>query len=263
MSRTIVFMALLTFCGVSQAADHPVDSAKKPLAWLETSGFAAPEAKQAAAADEKFVYAITNTKIAKYDRLTGRRMAISTGDARHLNSGFIDNGKLYCAHSNYPQTPEQSEIKVLDLDSMQLSTFKDFGNFDGSLTWVVLHDGHWWCNFARYGTQNNGTFLVKFDAEWNQKARWTYPPEVIGKLGRYSVSGGLWRDGDLLATGHDDPLLFRLRLPDAGGVLKLIEVQPAPFTGQGIAADRQTGGLVGINRGRQRVVFAATAVPGR
>ncbi|GIS59395.1 MAG: hypothetical protein CM1200mP2_16200 [Planctomycetaceae bacterium] len=52
--------------------------------------------------------------MAKYDRTTGRRIATSTGQAKHLNSGFPWRGRLLCAHSNYPTTPEKSEIKVLD-----------------------------------------------------------------------------------------------------------------------------------------------------
>ncbi len=124
-------------------------SQEKPAtAWKQTGTLPAPEAHQAAAADDRFVYAITNTLVAKYDRQTGERIATSSGEAKHLNSGFLWDGRLYCAHSNYPQTPERSEIKVLDLESMRLTTSKNFGNFGGSLTWAVRHDGHWWCNFA-------------------------------------------------------------------------------------------------------------------
>src|SRR5262245_9355270 len=104
-------------------------------AYVEKESLAAPEANQAAAADERFVYAIDNRVVAKYDRMTGKRLAVSTGEARHLNCGFLWKGKLYCAHSNYPQQPAQSEIMVLDTDSMQLSTFKQFGAAHGSLTW--------------------------------------------------------------------------------------------------------------------------------
>jgi len=217
---------------------------------------AAPEAFQAAAADDKHVYAITNDRIARYDRATGRRLAVSTGEARHLNSGFLWEGKLYCAHSNYPLKPEQSEIKVLDLDSLVLSTHKDFGSFGGSLTWAVRHDGHWWCNFARYGAENGQTLLVKLTDDWRELGRWTYPPELIRELGRNSLSGGLWRDGSLLVTGHDNPVLFRLNVPEQGTVLKLVGQEAIPFTGQGIATDPKTGGLVGINRAKREVVFA-------
>lgn len=225
--------------------------------WTETHKFAAPEANQAAATDEQFVYAITNTKIARYDRESGRRLAESTGAAQHLNSGFFADGKLYCAHSNFPQTPERSEIKLLNLETMQLSTFHDFGNFGGSLTWAVIHHGHWWCNFARYGDDNAQTFLVELDAEWKELRRWTYPSELIRKLGRNSLSGGIWSGVELLVTGHDDPVVFRLRLPVKGSELEFIGTDTVPFTGQGFAVDLKTGGLIGINRAKKQIVFAS------
>ena len=256
MCRFASLCALLVLGPAAIAAEPQGVAPVTSRAWSSTAILAAPEANQAAAADEKHVYAITNALVAKYDRLTGERVAVSTGEAQHLNSGFLWEGKLYCAHSNYPKTPELSEIKVLDLESMRLSTFKEFGNFGGSLTWAVRHDGHWWCNFARYGAENQGTFLVKFDAEWKESGRWTYPPELIGKLGQYSLSGGVWRGKFLLATGHDDPLLFQLRLPSHGTVLEVVDTQAVPFTGQGFAADPKTGGLVGINRSKRQVVFA-------
>ena len=40
-------------------------------------------------------------------------------DAKHLNSGFFHDGKLYCAHSNYPKLPESSQLMVLDPDTMK------------------------------------------------------------------------------------------------------------------------------------------------
>ena len=224
--------------------------------WRATRTLAAPEAHQAAAADEAHVYAISSTEIARYDRTSGERTGRSEGEAQHLNSGFLHEGRLYCAHSNYPRTPELSQIKVLDLESLSLSTLHDFGDYGGSLTWVLRHDGHWWCNFARYGRVNAETFLVRFDDDWQEQQRWTYPPELIAQLGNYSLSGGVWRDDDLLVTGHDDPVLFRLHLPENGTVLHLVDTMEAPFTGQGIAADPATGGLVGIDRRRRLVVFA-------
>lgn len=247
---TVATLLLLGIAAVLTRADEP------KVVWKQTGMLSAPEAHQAAASDEKFVYAITNTLVAKYDRQSGERLAASTGEAKHLNSGFLWEGRLFCAHSNYPQTPERSEIKVLDLESLRLTTFKDFGNFGGSLTWAVRHDEHWWCNFARYGDDNAQTFLVKFDRDWREQGRWTYPAEVIRELHRMSLSGGLWRDGSLLVTGHDDPVLFRLRLPKTGNVLEFTGQQSAPFTGQGFAHDPKTGGLVGINRSQHMVVFA-------
>ncbi len=236
-------------------------TAAEPVAWKQTGTLAAPEAIQAAAADREFVYAISSTQVAKYDRQSCQRIALSTGPAAHLNSGFLWKGKLYCAHSNYPLTPERSELKVLDVQSMELSTAKDFGNFGGSLTWSIRHAGYWWCNFARYGKDNSQTFLVKFDDDWHELARYTYPPEIIRRLGGYSLSGGLWRGGSLRVTGHDDPVLFEIKLPDEGSVLELVGEQQVPFTGQGIAADPLTGGLVGIHRAKREVIFATADAP--
>lgn len=229
---------------------------EKSTTWQQTAAAPAPEAIQAAAADEKHFYAIANAIIAKYDRQTGERLAISTGEATHLNSGYFWQGKLLCAHSNYPKMPEKSEIKVLDIATMQLGTFKDFGDFGGSLTWVIHRDGHWWCNFARYGDDNAKTFLVKFNDQWQEQARWTYPASVVRDLGRYSLSGGVWHDDSLLVTDHDNRVLYELRLPKQGNVLEFVRKQSVPFTGQGIAHDPKTGGLVGIDRAKRQVLFA-------
>lgn len=256
MVRTIGLLSILVLAGVGA-----LEPGELGVAWKRTRTLAAPEAFQAAAADRDHVYAISSTQIARYDRNTGKRSGLSKGPAQHLNSGYLWEGKLYCAHSNYPRTPEISAIKVLDLKSLELSTFRDFGDFGGSLTWAVRKDGAWWCNFARYGKDNGRTFLVRFDEVWKERGRWTYPPEVVQALGSYSLSGGLWRGEDLLVTGHDDPVVFRLRLPAQGSVLEYRGKEKVPFTGQGIAADPATGGLVGIDRGKRQVVFAESPEP--
>ncbi len=148
---------------------------------------------------------------------------------------------------------------------MQLSTFKDFGDYGGSLTWVLRDDENWWCNFACYQDRKAETFLAKFDLHWREQARWTYPAEVLERLGEYSLSGGVWRGDELLVTGHDDPILFRLALPDVGHELIYAGNYGVPFAGQGIAFDPKTGGMVGIIRGRlspvntgqNQIVFAS------
>jgi len=238
----------------------PLESSEL-VSWVETRRIPASEAHQAAAADETYFYAIASKTIAKYSRETGERVAVSQGEAQHLNSGFIWQGKLWCAHSNYPKKPEQSQIKVLDVNSMLLVTAKDFGDFGGSLTWVIREGEHWWCNFAYYGADNHRTTLVKFDADWKELDRWSYPSTVIQQLGRYSLSGGIWRGDELLVTGHDDGVVFLLRLPDAGEQeLQYIGQQPIPFTGQGFASDPVSGGLIGIHRAK-RLLILATSMP--
>ena len=225
--------------------------------WRTVERFSAPEAFQAAAADRDFFYAISSTDVARYDRETKQAVANSLGAAKHLNSGYIWEGRLLCAHSNYPILPERSEVKVLDLKTMQLATFHDFGSYGGSLTWIVRHNRRWWCNFAKYGKENSATFLAEMDDQWNEIRRWSYPAHVIKQLGRYSLSGGIWIEDHLFVTGHDDQFVYQLRLPARGTVLKYVGKHSVPFQGQGIALDPLTNGIVGIDRSRREVIVFA------
>lgn len=258
-SLHVVVLGFAILWGLPARAEGPV--------WNQVRTLPSADAHQAAAADEEFLYAISSTRIVKYDRFTDREVGASRGPAKHLNSGFLWDGKLYCAHSNYPAVPEQSEILVLDPASMELTTFHAFGNAGGSLTWAIRDAGHWWCNFARYGEQNAGTFLVRYDLDWKETGRWTCPAELIARLGRNSLSGGVFADGDgpaFLVTGHDDKVLFRVAVPPPPATVLTFEGEVAvPFTGQGIARDPRTGGLVGIDRARKQVLVAETENPRR
>ena len=57
-------------------------------------------------------------------------------------------------------------------------------------------------------------------------------------------------------TGHDDPVAFRLALPKQGGELQYLGQHTVPFTGQGLANDPVTGGLIGIHRAQRQVIVA-------
>ena len=54
----------------------------------------------------------------------------------HLDSGVIVDGKLYCAHSNYPGIPMTSSIEVWDPSTLEHIESHSFGIFRGSCTWV-------------------------------------------------------------------------------------------------------------------------------
>lgn len=258
--RSIITLLLipLSLASITNAAE-PAAPEKTPLGWRETERIPAAEAHQAAAADREFYYAVTNDRIVKYNRADGKQAGVSMGPAKHLNSAFLFEGNLLCAHSNYPTVPEQSEIKLLDPKTMQLTTFHDFGNFGGSLTWCVLRENHWWCNFAKYGDKNDETFLVKFDRAWKEVGRWTYPESVIKELHRMSLSGGIWYQHQLLVTGHDDGVFFVLDLPEKGTVLEHVRTVGMPFTGQGFAYDSKTNELIGIDRKKRELVLAEPA----
>jgi len=248
--------SLLCFAAVLIITPLGVAEERLPRQWKSARVIKAPEAFQAAAADAKWVFAISSRVVGKYDRTTGKRVAASHGEASHLNSGFLWKGQLLCAHSNYPSKPEKSSIKSLDIRSMRLKTWKDLGDPGGSLTWVLRHDKRWWCNFAHYGSENSKTFLVEYDDQWKEQRRFSYPPVVVSKLGKYSLSGGIWYGNSLLVTGHDDPVVFQLRLPKRGTELVYKGTHQVPFSGQGFARDPKTSHLVGIVRSRREIHFA-------
>lgn len=244
----------LMICGLSHA--EPTETALKLApGWTAKQSWESPFATQAAAADDKQFYAISNTTVAKYDRKTGKLIHQSEGDAEHLNSGFFFEGKLYCAHSNYPKKPDESEIKVYDPKTGKLSRFHQFKNPPGSLVWNI-HDGkHWWCCFAHYQEDNAKTFLAKMDKDWNIIAQWKFPKDVIADWDKMSASGGIWDGDTLLTTHHHFKLLYRVRLPKNGDTLELVEAIRFPLPGQGIARDPATQGLIGIDRTHRTVVL--------
>ncbi len=268
MSGRLVLPVLLSLAVGSAAwadAAPPflADSATAALArrpgWTTTRLLASPHATQAAVADACYAYAISNTTVAQYDRATGRLVAIGTAaDAKHLNSGYVHDGRIYCAHSNYPAEPPECEIRVFDPAAGTLETFHRFADPPGSLVWCVRREGNWWCCFASYREANDRTVLVEYaDGGLERETRrFTFPAAVVADWDGMSASGGLWDADTLLISHHHFPVLYRLRLPEAGGELEFVEALRCPFPGQGIAADPATGGLVGIDRFRQRIVFA-------
>ena len=71
--------------------------------------FTVREAHQAVAVDETSFYAIGSRSIARYEKATAKPQAKwaapEDSPIRHLNSGLILDGRLYCANSNWPAAP--------------------------------------------------------------------------------------------------------------------------------------------------------------
>ncbi len=107
-----------------------------------------------------------------------------------------------------------------------------------------------------YGKDNEKSVLVQYGDGWKEMGRWTFPKDLVADWGKYSLSGGIWMGDDLLATGHDKKVIYKLKVPMESGGVKVVEVVPSPFPGQGFAADPKTGGLVGIDRAKRQVLFA-------
>lgn len=230
--------------------------------------YKAAEATQAVAVDGAFFYAIASAAIGKYDVSTGERAAgwqeASGGRVRHLNSGLIIGDELYCAHSNYPETPMASSIEVFDTRTVtHLRSIPLPGGF-GSATWLAPRDGDWWVTFAHYagkgGEPDKGpeaTRLVRFDASWRQTGAWSFPPAVVARWDGMSSSGGVWiGERRLVTTGHHAPELYILDVPPEGSELILHRTLRVESEGQGIDFDPRSGLLYSIQR-RTREVLAS------
>jgi hypothetical protein len=218
--------------------------------------FNAKEARQGVAVDENFIYVIGSREIGKYDKFTGNFITSwnenENGPIIHLDSGVIIDGKLYCAHSNYPGIPMTSSVEIWDAETLQHIGSHSFGIRWGSCTWVDYSNGFWWAAFAHYdkwksetGKGSEWTTVVKFDEEWHYLNAWVFPDEVIEKFRPMSNSGGSWGpDGHLYCTGHDRAELYALQIPTSGTELELIDTIPIDNTGQGIAWDRSEAGTI-------------------
>lgn len=216
-----------------------------PSVATELRRLPAAEAHQGVAADRRFVYAIDNSTIARYDPRTGRRLAIWRGDPAkfpHLNSCVRHDGALVCAGSNYPSTPMTSQVLWLDAVTLKLRRVRDLVRGPGSLTWLDWHDGSWWAGFANYdgkggepGRDHRATALVRYSADFVEQGRWRFPDTVLARFAPRSSSGGAWAsDGLLYVTGHDRPELYALRLPSQGDTLEHVTTIATPTGGQAI-----------------------------
>lgn len=248
--RKIVAAALVLVMAAGAEAEGTLE---------QIASFDIPEANQAVAADGGHFYAVDNQAIGKYDRKTGklvkRWQGPREGPILHLDSAMMMDGKLYCAHSNYPEWPMTSSLEVFDAATLEHVGSHSFGIQWGSLTWVDWHDGHWWMGFANYdkpygpnGTKygdKRSTIVVKMTKDYRAVEAWTLPKALLDKFEDMSNSGGSWGpDGELYLTGHDPAELYRMRFPKAGSVLELAQIIPMNIRGQGIAWDRSEPGVI-------------------
>lgn len=224
--------------------------------------FPAKEAFQAVAVDSSHFYAIASQSIGKYDKITGEQVDLWEGPVKHLDSGVVIDGKLYAAHSNYPEIPMTSSVEIWDAETLEHVGSHSFGIRWGSCTWVDRHAGSWWAVFGHYeefaeeiGKDNRWTTLVKFNDHWQPLESWVLPPEVLERFDGKSNSGGSWGPHGLLyLSGHDRGELYAMRLPEMGSVLELVEIIPIENEGQGIAWDRSEPGVIYTITRSERVV---------
>ena len=215
----------------------------------ETRQYKVTRVKQAVAVDKEHFYVINNSTISRHnkkDESIDLQWDGTKDDIKHLNSGIVIKGKLYCANSNYPAVPMASSIEIFDTKTLQHVGTHSFGiAVYGSLTWIDYKDGKWWAGFAQYkgkgsnvGKDPGWTTVVKFNKNWQQEGAWIFPENIVKAFGTMSNSGGAWgKDGFLYCTGHDAAEFYVMKIPETGYTLRHIKTIAAPVHGQGIAID--------------------------
>ena len=214
------------------------------------SRFVAEEARQGVAVDARFFSPMSNNRIGKYDKKTGKRVAQWEGPRAlypHMNSCVVDGGELVCAASNYPAVPMSSAVEIFDTRTLRHLRSVSLPPMPGSLTWIERHGDAWFAGYANYpearggepGRDHRWTLLVRFDVHFRSTGSWHFPESVLARFAPMSCSGGSWGDDGLLyVTGHDRPELYALRLPEAGSVLEHVATIALSTGGQAIAWDR-------------------------
>lgn len=234
----------------------------------ELKRFKAEEAHQGVAVDAAHFYAITNTGIGKYRKDTGERAGgwkQTDGRIKHFNAGIVRNGRLYCAHSNYPEMPMKSSVEIFDANTMRHLESIDLTSVGGSLTWVDQRDGWWYACFAQYAKTGDPsrTRVVRFDSGWKPAGEIRFPSEVVAKFGKNSSSGGSFGpDRHLFITGHDAQELYVLDLPVEGDEWKWQTAIPISAHGQAFAWDFSAPGtLYSIDRKTKEVIVSHLSRP--
>lgn len=240
---------------------------------VEVRRIPAPEAGQGAAAGERHVYAIDNSRIAQYDKATGRRLRLWVGNSaryKHLNSCTVVERSLVCAASNFPEVPMASSVETYDAETLRPLSSRSLGRGRGSLTWIDWHDGSWWACFANYdkrggepGRDHRWTTLVRYSADFREQGAWLFPKKVLKRMAPRSSSGGAWNeDGLLYVTGHDRRELYAMKVPPAGSRLELVAIIPTPTGGQAIDWDPSSPRILwSIDRASRAAVASRVPSP--
>jgi hypothetical protein len=261
-------------------ADRPVAGAERPPGDRDASApdvrrltartlrvYNVPEAGQGVAADARFFYPVNNTVLAKYEIASGQLVdrwdAPPNGLIRHLNSCLADDGRVWCANSNYPLTPMGSSLEVFDAASLDPVSSHSFGMRDeGSLTWMDRYDGGWLAGFAHYDENGGVKFkdhrfssAVTFDAEWRRKGGWLFPQSTIDRMAPSAASGGaIGPDGWLYLLGHNRPEMYVVARPSMGPTLIHIATIELEVEGQAFSwAKDGTRTVFTIDRGKSLV----------
>jgi hypothetical protein len=255
-----------------EAAAPPAAIAPELPAASVIARWTAEEARQGVAVDARYFYPMTNNRIGKYDKKTGRRVAGWEGPKSlypHMNSCVVDGTLLVCAASNHPAIPMASAVEFFDTATLRHVRSVALPPLPGSLTWIERRGKDWYAGLANYDDGHGGepghdhrwTLLVRLDAEFGLTGSWHFPEDVLARFAPMSCSGGSWGDDGLLyVTGHDRAELYAMRLPEAGTVLDHVATIPLPTGGQAFSWDRSAPRMLwSLDRQTRNVV--ASRIP--
>jgi len=262
----LLTLSLLSY--LSFAFGLSAEPAKGPVP-REFARFHADEAVQGVAVDGEFLYVIADHALGKYRKSDGAKVTAWTAPTdskiKHLNAGVVIEGKLHCAHSNFPLKPDESSVEIFDVATLQPTGRHVFANPPGSLTWAIPYQGGWLTCFAHYSLTSDNALsrIVQFDQNWKELKRWSFPAELLKRFARSSSSGVSLVGGEqLLVSGHDARELYALTLPPEGGEARWEATWGFLTAGQAFDEDRTAGSkekgcvLYSIERKTKEVVGA-------
>lgn len=234
----------------------------------------APEARQGVAVDEKYIYAIVNSIIGKYDKASGelvsRWMSPKGGPIRHINSCYAAKSKLWCANSNFPEVPMGSSIEVIDTESMKHVETHSLGLLDeGSITFFEPFEDGYIAGFAHYDEVGGTGYkksrygaIVTYDTRWRRTGGWLIPESVLARMAPHAASGGgLGPDGLLYLLGHDRTELYVLAKPRLGPVMLHLATIEIAAEGQAFVWDHTVKGRRVYAISRPKGVIRAFDIP--
>lgn len=252
-------LILLVLCGCVGHSGQP---------WLEVvRSWKATEANQGVAVDSEHFYVIDDKSLGKYVKTSGLKVAEWTAPKGsgiiHMNAGVVAGGRLYVAHSNFPAKPDKSSVEIFDAQTLRPVARHVFERPIGSLTWAIPDRDGWLVCFAHYKSNSDpaSSRIVRYDADWKLRAVWSFPPELVKRFGKYSSScGGMGVDGRVWVSGHDAHELYRLSLPEGGGVAAWEGTVSFVSAGQAFAWDpSRPQELYSIQRKSREVIVSRLA----
>ncbi|BEV10352.1 hypothetical protein ATDW_08480 [Asticcacaulis sp. DW145] len=236
--------------------------------------YPAPEARQGVAVDGRYVYAVVNSIIGKYDKQSGALIARWTsprnGPIRHINSCYAAHNELWCANSNFPEVPMGSSVEVFDARTMTHKRSHGLGLLDeGSLTFFEPYRGGYMAGFAHYDDKGGTGFkssrysaIVTYDAQWRRTGGWLIPDAVQARMAPNAASGGgIGPDGLLYLLGHDRTELYVLAKPRLGPVLIHLATIDIAAEGQAFVWDKTVKGRRLYAISRPKGVIRAFDIP--